>query len=511
MSAKTKAKPFTAPPVENALPLVEHIPASQFRRYPSNRQISPAQVEKMADSIREVGVIQPITARQVENPETGGLDLEIIIGECRWLGCASIAEDYDVPCFVRIGMSDKEAARIHTVENFQRKDLDEIEEARAIQHLKDTGWTIDEIMTFLGREKTGLYTRLKLLELNEDAHEAIRQGELSLNTACKIAGLPEEKRADALQAVIHPTHAAKALPERQALELLDREFVEPEKRSKEWEKRKRVILENYPKAKWNNYEAAVNLSRYDSGFVACSAKPAYHKLSDAARAEELLVPTWGELAEKHGAPIQIGITHDDEAAEYVEWEPLYDAEITAHNDTPGDCIFPHEAAIAQLREESQRRKMEAEAHQTALEEDKKRLAQLIVSDQLTKTASKKLVETLFLEIVDGSYLDLEEIGKCLGVIANGAASCAEFQDEVEKAVTKYLRSKTMTPWEAMARLQVAGLMILQNDRYAFQAFEIEAIKPADFPALHTEYLPWKKKMEEIAKREEEAKYNINQD
>lgn len=491
MSSKAKAKALTSPPVENALPMVEHIPASQFRRYPSNRIIGQDKIAKMADSIREVGVIQPITARQVENPETGLIDLEIIIGECRWLGCKEIDLDYPVPCFVRIDVSDKDAARIHTIENFQRQDLDEIEEARAIHHLKETGWTVDEIMTFLGRGKDHIYLRLKLLTLDEKAHEAIREGNLSLRTAEKIANLPEAQRDEALAAVVTPTHAAKALPERQAIELLERDFIEPAKEAKEWDKRKTAILENYPEAKWNTYEEAKRLDRWDSGFSNGEKKPTYHILSDSAQAGELIVPTWGDLARKHGATFQIGCCSDGEAAAFVETAPLIDAEKAAHNDNPGECIFPHEAAIAQLREEANRRKMEKEAHQSAVKAEKSRLAKLIIGDELTKTASKKLVEMTFLEIVEGSYTDLEDFAPIFGLDNPGDA---------EGAIMKYLRSKTMNPFEAMARLQLAALMNTANDRYVSYAFEANAIKPNDFPALHVEYLQWRKRMDEIDAR-----------
>jgi ParB/RepB/Spo0J family partition protein len=487
----SKAKALTSPPVENALPMVEHIPASQFRRYPSNRIIGPDKIAKMADSIREVGVIQPITARQVENPETGLIDLEIIIGECRWLGCKEIDEDYQIPCFVRIDMSDKDAARIHTIENFQRTDLDEIEQARAIAHLKETGWTIEEIIQFLGQEKSMIYRRLKVLELDEDAHQAIREGTITIRTAEKLASIPTAQQPEALEALIRPTHAATSLPERQALELLDRQFIEPAKEAKEWDKRKTAILENYPEAKWNTYEEARRLNRWDSGHDNAEDKPPYHILSDSAQAGELIVPTWGDLARKHGATFQIGCCSDGEAAAFVETAPLIDAEKAAHNDNPGECIFPHEAAIAQLREEANRRKMEKEAHQSAVKAEKGRLAKLIIGDELTKTASKKLVEMTFLEIVEGTYTDLEDFAPIFGLDNPGDA---------EGAIMKYLRSKTMNPFEAMARLQLAALMNTANDRYVSYAFEANAIKPNDFPALHVEYLQWRKRMDEIEAR-----------
>jgi len=316
--------------------------------------------------------------------------------------------------------------------------------------------------------------------------------------------LPEEQRPAALQAVVHPTHAANALPQRQAIELIEREFIEPAKQAKEWDKRKKAILENYPDAKWNSYEDATRLNRWDSGWENIEKKPAYQLLSDAARADEIPVPTWGDLAAKHGAPLQIACNHSDEAFAAVETAPLIAAEKAACDSTPGECIFPHKAAIAFAREEAQRRKLEAEAHDKAVAEERVQVAQLILSDSITKTASKKLVETLFLEIIDGSYTDVCEFAPLFG-IPDDEESRHDLQEKVEAALLRYLRGKTTTPFEGMARLQVAALMLHESDRYQSQAFEVNAIKPADFPALYRNYLSWRKRMDEI-----EARANANQ-
>jgi hypothetical protein len=58
----------------------------------------------------------------------------------------------------------------------------------------------------------------------------------------------------------------------------------------------------------------------------------------------------------------------------------------------------------------------------------------------------------------------------------------------------------MNSFEGMARLQIAQLMLSSNDRYQSQAFEVNAIKPGDFPALHKNYEEWRKRMNEIEAR-----------
>lgn len=492
-----KPKPLTAAPNDIRLPAVDYIPAKRFRRYPVNRLITEKDIQDMSASIREEGVLQPITARPLPNPETEEELFEIVMGTCRWLGCLDIDDDYPVPCFVR-DLTDKEAARIHSIENFRRKDMDAIDAARDIAHLREQGWKVEEIMEFLGMSKDFVYQRLNLLKLDDDAQQAFRDGDLSIHTALKLISIPEEKRPEALKAVISPTRSAKALPEREALALLESEFIQPEQAAKEWEKRRDAILENHPGAKWNAYEEARKIGSYQSGHVSAERKPGHHLLSDAASAGELVVPTWGELARKHGAPMEIGCDYQDQAGTYVIPEPLIEAEKAACNDTPNECIFEHEAAITQAREDAERRKLEKEAHTQAVADERRKVVDLVLSpDGISKTAMKKIVETCFVTICE-NYTEIADIGKALGMDDDADG------DDIDAAITKYLRSKSLTPLEAMGRLQLAGLVA---DGYFPEwlevFFEANALKAAGFPALHKEY-------EELVARREQQRKNEEQ-
>lgn len=493
MSAKAKA--LTPPPVDVALPPAGEIPANLFRPSPDNRTISPDQIAKMSDSIRDVGILQPITARLVEHPETGAAVYEIVLGECRWRGCLDIDENYPVPCFVR-NLSDKDAAKIRAIENFQRKDLDEIEEARAIQNLKDTGWTIDEIMNFLGRKKDYIYERLTLLKLSDEAHVAFREGNITMHTAVKIASLPEEQRADALESVASPVHSAKALPEREALRLIDEKFVEPQKKANEWEARRDAILENHPGAKWLSYPEARKLSAYNSGYVETEHRPNYQILSDAARSEELVVPTWGELAAKHGAPLVIGCGYDGEASTYVQEAPLIEAEKAACDANPEDCIFTHADAVQKSRDAAEKRKLEEAAHRESLKQETARLQDLMLApDGMKVTVVKKFVESCYAEIFE-VYVETEDLGIVLGVPEmQPEDEVEEWSKKVRTAVTKHLRNKSFTPFEAMARLQAAcSMRIRLQGALLAGLFESGACKPADYPAHHQEFLAHQERM-----------------
>lgn len=482
---KATPKPLKPQPVESDLPSVEYIPASQFKRAADNRQISPDQVAKMSDSIRKVGLLQPITARPVKNPETGGKDLEIVMGECRWLGCLDIGEEFPVPCFIR-EMSDKDAACMRAIENFQRKNLDEIEEAKAIKNLIDIGLEVDEIAHILGRDPTGVYRRLMLLKLPELAHTAIRKGNLSLLTAMKIAAISEDQMEDALQAVVCPTHSAKSLPERQALELLDREFIEPAKLAKEWEKRRDAIMENHPGAQWNHREEARKIDNYASGYVRSDRQPEARYLSDAARFGELIVPTWAELALKHGATLVIGCNYQEEANTYVLPQPIIDAEKAACSSNPADCIFIHEAAIHQAREAAEKRRREEEAHELALEEELKKAAgRILAADGISRAVTQKLAELSLIAVIFGKNGALAQCAHLFEI----DQTQENWSDKTEAAVLKYLRSKKLSPDASAFRIKLASWVRSSCEGNTSRVlFEAGVVKAAEFPALHREYL-----------------------
>jgi ParB/RepB/Spo0J family partition protein len=327
----------TPPAPSDAAPVIDLIPASQFERYPTNRIPDPEAVKSMAVSIREVGVIQPLLARPVDDG-AGGMRLQVIFGETRWRGCQAIDPNYPVPTRIR-HLDDRDAAKIHAIENFQRKDLDEIESAREIQHLLDVGWNFDEVKDHVGRGKDWLYRRLALLKLPEQGQLAIIEGNLTLQTAGKIVGLPEEMRERAIKAVVEPTHAARALPERDALQVIERDFVKPWEAEQAWNEKRKLVEKENPGAKWLPYKEALAACRWDSEYEPADVMPTWQNLSEAARNDEMAVPTWGELAKKHGMEIRIGLDGGGNTRLYVLAEALIDAEKTAHQDNPLDCIF----------------------------------------------------------------------------------------------------------------------------------------------------------------------------
>lgn len=130
-------------------------------------------LEELAQSIRSVGILEPILVRK---RATGGY--EIIAGERRWRA-AQRAGLKEVPVFVR-ELNEQRAFEAALVENLQREDLNPIETARAFQRLVDEhGHTQDSIAALIGKDRSTIANALRLLKLPEEVLQHIESGRLT--------------------------------------------------------------------------------------------------------------------------------------------------------------------------------------------------------------------------------------------------------------------------------------------------------------------------------------------
>lgn len=497
MSAKAKAAPsIPSESTENA-PVVDLIPASQFVRYPTNRVPNPDAVERMTESIREQGVIQPILARPIEDG-SGGMNLQIIFGETRWRGCQGIDANYPVPVMIR-HLNDRDAAKVHAIENFQRMDLTEIEEAREIQHMLDVGWNFDEIKSHVGRAKDWLYRRLNLLKLPEQGQQAVIDGNLSILTAAKIVSLPEEMREQAVKAVVEPTHAARALPERDAIQVLDRNFVKPWEEEQAWNEKRKLLERENPGCTWLAYKEAIVARHYQSEYEPADDRPSWSYLCEAAQNDEMPIPKWKELAEQHKLEIYIGQNHAGETTLYVKADAVIEAVRRAHANDRGNCLFgfddekdrePTEEEKAAKAAEEKARKEKSEQRRIALQDEKIRFARMILLDEgITKTATKKLAEIAYKELI-GQDVGFESLIQILQIEApENDQELLEQRRDV--AFLKLLRAKDAIPFELIGRLYLADLVGVgwgrNSQDQAEWAFDTAAVKAEAFPHLHEIY------------------------
>jgi ParB family transcriptional regulator, chromosome partitioning protein len=129
----------------------------------------------LADSIRAKGLIQPIIVRPAA--DTPGR-FEIIAGERRWRA-AQLAGVHEIPVVIH-DVNDREALEMAIVENVQRSDLNQIEEARGYSKLiDDFGYTQNDLARVIGKSRSHIANIIRLLQLPENVQKLVRSGELS--------------------------------------------------------------------------------------------------------------------------------------------------------------------------------------------------------------------------------------------------------------------------------------------------------------------------------------------
>ena len=159
------------------------------------KQFDMEALQSLADSIRELGVLSPISVRKI------GGQYSIIAGERRWRA-AGIAGLTEIPCLVHSWNDDKNRLAA-LVENLQRQDLDPFEEAAGIRELlHHSGLSQAEIAAKIGKSPSCVANKLRLLSLPEDLQSQIRQHKLSERHARALLSLPLSMQANALSYII---------------------------------------------------------------------------------------------------------------------------------------------------------------------------------------------------------------------------------------------------------------------------------------------------------------------
>ena len=139
----------------------------------------------LADSIREVGVLQPVLVRPV-----GDGEFELVAGERRWRAARRVGLQ-TIPALVR-ETDDAAALEQALVENLHRDDLNPLEEASAYQQLiEEFGLTHDEVAARVGRSRTTITNTLRLMQLPPAIQKSLQQGKLSTGHARALLGSPD--------------------------------------------------------------------------------------------------------------------------------------------------------------------------------------------------------------------------------------------------------------------------------------------------------------------------------
>ena len=211
---------------ENVLekPAEQKLPISRIepRKDQPRREFDPEAIEELAASIREYGLIQPITVRALDKGY-----YQIIAGERRWRA-ARAAGLKEVPVRI-LEADDKLAMELALVENLQREDLNPMEEAAGYKRLMDDyGLTQEEVAGRVQKSRPAVTNALRLLSLGEGLQKKVASGTLSAGHARALLPLKDEELREKAAEEI----AARSLSVRQTETLvasLLKQKDEPEK------------------------------------------------------------------------------------------------------------------------------------------------------------------------------------------------------------------------------------------------------------------------------------------
>lgn len=184
--------------------------SNQPRKYFDKDKMS-----ELKESIKNSGLLQPITVRKI----SGG-KYEIIAGERRYRACRELGME-DIPA-IEINTGDARGYELSVLENIQREDLNPIEEAESyLMLMKVYGYTQEKLSEKLGKNRSSLSNKIRILKLPGNVKELVKKRELSYGHARTLLALSDEK---------------------QIIELA-KEIIEKKYSVRETEKKVKIILE----------------------------------------------------------------------------------------------------------------------------------------------------------------------------------------------------------------------------------------------------------------------------
>ena len=193
----------SSPAVTSAL---QTLPIEQLQRgrYQPRRDMNPAALQELSDSIKAQGVMQPVVVRAI-----GPKQYEIIAGERRWRAAQMAGLD-TIPAIVR-DIPDETAIAWALIENIQREDLNPMEQAVAMQRFADEfEMTHQQIADAVGKARATVTNLLRLTQLPRDVKTLLEHGDLEMGHARTLLALPEAQQTEVARTIV-----AKGLSVRQ--------------------------------------------------------------------------------------------------------------------------------------------------------------------------------------------------------------------------------------------------------------------------------------------------------
>lgn len=164
---------------------ISEVPVFKIKANPNQprREFAPEALQELAESIRQIGIIQPVTLRLMDDGS-----YQIIAGERRWRA-SQMAGLTAIPAYVRTA-DDENMMQMALVENIQREDLNAIEIALAYQHLiEQYNLTQDKLSEKVGKNRATIANYLRLLKLPAQVQMALQNKEVDQGHARALLGL----------------------------------------------------------------------------------------------------------------------------------------------------------------------------------------------------------------------------------------------------------------------------------------------------------------------------------
>lgn len=211
-----------------------HIPLSRIVASTTNprKHFDPARMAELAESIRASGVHQPVLLRPLPASRLADTthmdprpDYELVSGERRYRA-SEAAGKATIPAMVR-PLTDSEVLEIQVVENLQRDDLHPLEEAEGyerLMHAHEPPLTAEQIGERIGKSRSYVYARLKLLNLCPEGQQAMRDGWLEPSTALLVARAPSTKLQNDILGNLKDWRG-EVISHREAAALIERQYM----------------------------------------------------------------------------------------------------------------------------------------------------------------------------------------------------------------------------------------------------------------------------------------------
>ena len=178
--------------------------SNQPRKYFDNGKMS-----ELKDSIKNSGLLQPITVRKISNGK-----YKIVAGERRYRACRELGME-SIPV-IEMNVGDARGYELSVLENIQRENLNPIEEAESYLMLMEVyGYTQEKLSEKLGKTRSSVSNKMRILKLPASVKEMVKKGEISYGHARTLLSLSDEKKIEeAAKEIINKRYSVREIERR---------------------------------------------------------------------------------------------------------------------------------------------------------------------------------------------------------------------------------------------------------------------------------------------------------